>query len=169
MKYLDYEVTQLPDSVEILFCKPLDENGETKKASEEQMKIILFGMTATQQQIDEAYDVFRKEYNLLLILEDRLKKIGCPLDKAARLLVAISCKTPGEVVMYSSYLAYKMRKIGLDSLSLEKICTDIFPMGFFTEKTLSEHWDIQKVNTKGNPGSDNLLDYSTAFESLLTK
>ncbi len=167
MKYLNYEVTELPNSVEDLFCKPLDENGETEKASDNQMKMILFGMTATQQQIDEAYDGFRKEYNLLLILEDRLKKIGCSLDKAARLLVAISCKSPGEVVMYSSYLSYKMKKMGLDSLSLEKICTDIFPLGFFTEKTLREHWDIQKVNTNGNPGSDNLLDYLKAYESIM--
>jgi len=167
MKYLNYEVTELPNSVEDLFCKPLDENGETEKASDNQMKIILFGMTSTPQQIDEAYEEFRKEYKLLLILEDRLKKIGCPLDKAARLLVAISCKSPGEVVMYSSYLAYKMKKMGLDSLSLEKICTDIFPMGFFTEKTLHEHWEIQKVNTSGNSGSDNLLDYLKAYESIM--
>ena len=40
MTYLDYEVTQLPDSVEMIFCKPLDEDGVRKGLDETQQKII---------------------------------------------------------------------------------------------------------------------------------
>jgi hypothetical protein len=60
-----------------------------------------------------------------------------------------------------------MKKLGIDFLDIEKICTDIFPTGFFTEKSLHDHWDIQKVKTEGNYGSDNLLDYRSASESLM--
>ena len=167
MNYLDYEVTKLPYSVENLFCKPLDENGEIQRASDGQMKIILFSMTSSSHEIDEMYDKLKDEYMILPILEGRLKFLGCKLDKASRILISISCKTPGEAVMYSCYLAYKMKKLGIDFLDIEKICTEIFPTGFFTEKSLHEHWDMQKVKTDGNYGSDNLLDYREASESLM--
>lgn len=167
MNYLDYEVTKLPDSVENLFCKPLDENGEIQGASDDQMKIILFSMTSSIQEIDEMYDKLKDEYMILPILEGRLKFLNCELDKASRILISLSCKTPGEAVMYSSYLAYKMKKLGIEFLEIEKICTEIFPTGFFTEKSLKDHWNIQKVKTDGNYGSDNLLDYRSASGSLM--
>ena len=166
MKYLDYEVTKLPDSVEVLFCKPLSENGKIEKATENQMKIIFFAMTSSRDKIDEMYESIKEEYMILPILEDRLKCLGCNLDKASRILISISCETPGEAVMYSCYLSYKMKELGLDRLTIENICSDIFPMGFFTKETLKEHWNIQKVNTNNNHGSDNLLDYIQASVSI---
>lgn len=167
MKYLDYELTKLPDSIEILFCKPLSVNGKIQRATEDQMKIIFFGMTSPPHKIDEVYESLRDEYMIFPILEDRLKKLGCKLDKASRILISMSCQTPGEAVMYSCYLAYKMKELGLDLLTIEKICTDIFPDGFFTRETLKEHWDIQKVKTENGRGSDNLLDYPQAAFSIM--
>ena len=167
MNYLDYEVTELPDSVENLFCKPLDQNGEIQKASEMQMSLIFFAMTSNNEEVDEMYESVKKDHMLLLILEDRLKKVGCPLDKASRLLISTACKSPAEVVMYSSYIRYKMKELGIDFLDIEKLCSEIFPGGFFTEKTLREYWDLQKVKTESNRGSDNLLDYLKAYESMM--
>lgn len=167
MKYLDYEVTKLPDSIEMLFCKPLSESGKIEKANENQMKIIFFAMTSSPSEIDGMYEDLKNEYNILPILADRLKKLGCNVDKSSQILIALSCHTPGEAVMYSCYLAYKMKEFGLDSLTIEKICTDIFPMGFFTKETLKEHWDIQKVKTENGRGSDNLLDYPKAAVSIM--
>jgi hypothetical protein len=167
MKYLDYEVTELPDSVENLFCKPLDQNGEIQKASEMQMRLIFFSVTSNQEDIDEMYDGIKKDHMLLSILEDRLKKIGCNLDKASIILLSTACKTPGEAVMYSSYIGYKMKELAIDFLDIEKLCSEIFPNGFFTEKTLHDHWDLQKVKTESSGGSDNLLDYLKAYESIM--
>lgn len=167
MEYLDYEVTELPDSVENIFCKPLDQNGSIQKANENQMKIIFFGMTSPKSEIDAMYENFKNEYMLINILDSRLKMLGCEVDKMSQILISISCETPGEIVMYSNYLAYKMKQLGIDSLDLEKTCTQIFPSGFFTKESLHEYWDKQKVNTKGNPGSDNLLDYSSACVSIM--
>jgi hypothetical protein len=167
MKYLDYEVTKIPDSIEMLFCKPLSENGKIEKATENQMKIILFAMTSTPREIDEVYESIKNEYMILPILADRLKNLGCIVDKASQILISMSCQTPGEAVMYSFYLAYKAKELGLDSLTIEKICTDIFPTGFFTRETLKDHWDIQKVKTDNREGSDNLLDYKQASLSIM--
>ena len=62
-----------------------------------------------------------------------------------------------------------MKQEGIVELSLDRLCVDIFPIGFFSEDSLHEYWDKQKVNPRKNPGGDNLLDYPKASESLLTK
>jgi hypothetical protein len=62
-----------------------------------------------------------------------------------------------------------MKQEGIDKLSIHRLCVDIFPVGFFSSESLHEYWDKQKVNTGKNTGGDNLLDYSKASESLLTK
>jgi hypothetical protein len=169
MTYLDYEVTQLPDSVEMIFCKPLDENGVRKGLDELQMKILITLLQLPQDKIDEMYDDIKSKHWLLAVFEGRLNHIGCKIDKASRLLLSLSCSTPGAAVMYTYYIAYKMKQEGIDELSLDRLCVDIFPVGFFSEDSLHEYWDKQKVNPGKNPGGDNLLDYSKASESLLTK
>jgi hypothetical protein len=115
------------------------------------------------------YDDIKSKHWLLAVFESRLNHIGCKIDKASRLLLSLSCSTPGAAVMYTYYIAYKMKQEGIDELSLDRLCVDIFPVGFFSEDSLHEYWDKQKVNPGKNPGGDNLLDYSKASESLLTK
>ena len=169
MTYLDYEVTQLPDSVEMIFCKPLDENGVRKKLDEQQMKILITLLQLSPDKLEEMYKDIKSKHWLLSILEGRLDHIGCKLDKASRLLISLFCSTPGDAVMYTYYIAYKMKEAGIKELSLNRVCADIFPFGFFSEESLHEYWDKQKVNPGKNSGGDNLLDYTKASESLLSK
>lgn len=169
MTYLDYEVTQLPDSVEMVFCKPLDENGVRKELDEQQIKILITLLHLSPDKIDEMYDDIKSKHWILGILAGRLDHIDCKLDKASRLLISLSCSIPGAAVMYTYYIAYKMKQEGIDELSLDRLCVDIFPAGFFSEDSLHEYWDKQKVNSGKNLGGDNLLDYPKASESLLMK
>jgi len=169
MTYLDYEVTQLPDSVEMIFCKPLDENGERKRLDSQQTQILLTLLQLSPEKIDEMYDDIKSKHWLLAILEGRLEHINCKIDKASRLLMSLSFSTPGDAVMYTYYIAYKMKELGISDLSIEQLCVNVFPFGFFSEDSLHEYWDKQKVNPGKNPGGDNLLDYPKASESLLTK
>jgi hypothetical protein len=83
--------------------------------------------------------------------------------------MSLSFSTPGDAVMYTYYIAYKMKELGISDLSIEQLCVNVFPFGFFSEDSLHEYWDKQKVNPGKNPGGDNLLDYPKASESLLTK
>jgi hypothetical protein len=169
MKYLDYEVTQLPDSVEMVFCKPLDENGIRKGLDDSQMRILVTLLQLPKISIDEMYEDVKSKHSLLAILEDRLNHINCKIDKASRIFVSLACSTPGEIVMYTYYIAYAMKKGNIDDLSIERLCLDIFPVGLFSEDSLHEYWDKQKVNPGENMGGDNLLDYSKASESLISK
>ena len=169
MTYLDYEVTQLPDSVEMIFCKPLDEDGVRKGLDETQQKIIIKLLQLSQSDIDEMYDDIKSQHGILSILEGRLDSINCKIDKASRILISLSCSTPGEAVMYTYYIAYIMKKNDIRDLSLDRLCIDVFHVVFFSKESLYEYWSKQKVNQGKNQGGDNLFDYPKASESLLMK
>jgi hypothetical protein len=69
--------------------------------------------------------------------------------------------------MYANYIAYKMKVNNLETLNIDDLCSLVFPFGFFTDETLEEFWDIQKVRVpSGERGSDNLLDYHEASLSI---
>lgn len=166
MNYLEQEVTELPDSIETIFCKPLDEEGKRQPLSEIMMKLLIHVATCKQEGIDELYGKAKSEWALLSILEDRLGSLNCAVDKGPLVVMSMACKTPGECVMYANYIAYKAKKLEVSRVTINDFCMDIFPTGFFTDDTLSDHWDKQKVKSNG---SDNLLDYLSAAESLIMK
>lgn len=167
MKYLDYKVTELPDSIENLFCKPLDEKGERVGLDDIQIQIITLAMVSPKEKTDYMYEKLKSDNYLSLILEDRLKSINCKTDNGVKILITYSCKSPGEVVMYTYYLAYKMKELGIEFLDMEALCLEVFPKGFFSSETLEKYWYTQKVDTGGKKGGDNLLDYTKAAESLM--
>ena len=168
MEYLNYEVTQLPDSIENLFCKPLDENGKREKMSEMQTQIVYLSLTLPDSDIDSLYSEIKKNDIGLSILEDRLQLLNCEHDKRSMIVIALFCETPGEAVMYAHYLAYKSKELKLDSINSTNLCDSIIPFGPFTKDTLYEYWNKQKVICEEvvYRGSDNLLDYSSAAISI---
>ena len=166
MNYLDYEVTNLPNSTEDLFCKPLDKNGKKIPLSEMEARVLMLAISSTDEQINEIYNELKSKYNLMLILEDRLEALNCKFDIRAIIASAIFCSTPGEAVMYANYIAYKVKTSPYDIFDTDAFCHYVFPYGKFTNDTLSEYWDKQKVSTGENIGSDNLLDYQKASESI---
>lgn len=159
---LDFETTEDPNAVESIFCEKMG-SGKIEPLSEDMTKILV--TLIMSDLIDEIHkDVASKTIHLK-ILEDRLKSMGKDIGKAAAVFVSLACETPGEAVMYSYYISYKMKQLGLgNSIDLDILCTDIFPRGLFTRETLDEVWDLQKVKRK--TGSDNLLDYFSASKSL---
>jgi hypothetical protein len=168
IEYLDHSMTEDSNSVEILFCQELEKTGKINPLGEEMMKILITLVTR-KDSIDEIYNDVKKKTALIAILEDRLGTMNRELDKGAALFIGLSCETPGDSVMYAYYLAHKMKQNGIGKiLELEKLCMDIFPNGLFEKESLDEIWDKQKVSRgEGVSGSDNLLDYRKASESLI--
>lgn len=168
IEYLDHSMTEDSNSVEILFCQELEKTGKINPLGEEMMKILITLVTR-KDSIDEIYNDVKKKTALIAILEDRLGTMNRELDKGAALFIGLSCETPGDSVMYAYYLAHKMKQKGIGKiLELEKLCMDIFPNGLFEKESLDEIWDKQKVSRgEGFSGSDNLLDYRKASESLI--
>lgn len=79
--------------------------------------------------------------------------------------------SPGACVMYLYYIKSKLRKP--DTLiDINVIAMDLFPMGFFNEKQLSDIWLAQKVRKDDgldecncHGAADNLLDYDETWRN----
>lgn len=72
-------------------------------------------------------------------------------DKAALMISAV-CKSPGEAVMYCNYLQWKSDERHLPVITINDICMNIFPFGFFSHESLEKAWTNQKI------GGANMLD-----------
>jgi len=96
------------------------------------------------------------------ILKSRFEVFGYKISNTVTSLVCclINTLSPGNLVMYANYLAYKCKINHWDELTADNICIDLFPCGGFTEESLTEAWKNQKVN------GVNLLDMADAGESI---
>lgn len=84
------------------------------------------------------------------VVESITNRIQLELTTGAKLFLSGLAKSPGEAVMYLSYLKYKQQEnkriFGMKELSW------LFPEGFLTTEELSRLWDKQKYDGK------NMLD-----------
>lgn len=93
------------------------------------------------------------------------------LDSKLTLWLILTCKSPGNAVMISAYLKWKMNELGRNSFDLDAY-TRLFPMGFPTEDELTWLWECQKLAAKTDeefkemPGTGNLLDCPLAYKSF---
>lgn len=83
---------------------------------------------------------------------------------AATLFMATLIDRPGVSTIYANYIQYKAFKKGLKKVGIQHIA-DMMPFGIFSKETLSQAWDKQKYQNNGI-GSDNMLDYYSAQESI---
>jgi hypothetical protein len=169
--FLDYEVTNQDNGIEVHFCEPLDTKGEKSNMSDEDSQIFLTLCFVSEEDSNEMYNDVYKASGILKIFSSRAEYAGLKIDKKSSIMISVLCETPGEAVMYVYYLLYKAKQLGLkNGITFNDLGEKIFPFGFFTKKTLDFYWDEQKVkkNTESS-GSDNLLDYKTASMSLVNE
>lgn len=165
--FLDYSVTSQENSVEIYFCKPLDEKGDKRQLTEDESRIFMILMMISDDEVSKMYEEIQKASFISKIITSRAEYAGLKMDKKTAIMLSIICQTPGEAVMYVYYLLYKAKQLGVKEIDFETLGKSIFPWGFFSEETLNLFWDEQKIKKKNtDPGTDNLLDYSNASSSL---
>jgi len=161
---LDFVTTEDPNSVENIFCKLMEKS--KVQPMDEHMTKILISMILDSQLADQIHKEASSKSINISILEDRLRSMGKEIDKGAAIMVWLACETPGQAVMYSYYISYMMKQRQLGkAIDLQTLCSEVFPLGFFTQESLQSLWDEQKV--KRERGSDNLLDYTQASKSLV--
>lgn len=148
-----------------LWAEELDKQSKNKPLDD--IKIF---MTATmnEDRIEsdpEAKQIIEEGNNMASLIFKRIKFMHTyTATKAVLLFLESICPTPGIAVMYCNYLQYKMfyrkqKKLDMNTLAF------IFPMGFFSEHTLNEFWDKQKLLV--DRGSDNMLDYKELGSSMI--
>lgn len=83
---------------------------------------------------------------------------------AAAMFMATLIDKPGVSTIYANYIQYKAFKAGIKKVGLQDIAL-MMPFGVFSKDTLTQAWDRQKYRGD-HPGSDNMLDYRAAQETI---
>ena len=105
------------------------------------------------------------------IMTNRMATLPIELDVRSRAWLTLTgiCETPGEVVIYLAYLTCWAAEKGKKVVTFDDLVYGPFAMGIFTRESLTMAWDNQKVSPPTAGNSDNLLDYSSAYASVLNK
>lgn len=82
------------------------------------------------------------------------------------LLLAFSNFTFATSTMIANYLQYISKIKCIKRFDIDILARDIFPLGVFSEKTLNEAWELQKVEADTRHPNDNMLDYSFCCKSI---
>lgn len=158
---LSKETTTEPDAIEKIFCVPF-EKLEQYPMDNEIENIFLFLLMA-----DPDKKLNTEKPFLYKVIEKRVQYCFNYAINDARLIMilCILAVSPGCAVMYLTYLQYYCKNKSKKTLTIEDL-GNIFPRGFPCEDDLHKLWDAQKVKPNRG-GSDNLLDYATAMQSIM--
>lgn len=162
---LDFSETKNPKAIEELVCLKINRTEKypmTMAQTEMLVRMLLAGSAfKLDKNIEIPFGIRTITSRIQTCPNISKEDIRLPL-----FLVYIS-QVPAIAVMYIWHLQYWGYKNHNDKVDLEVMCEEIFPFGFPSKESMMEIWDGQKVMTQEIIGSDNLVDYSTAGESIL--
>lgn len=111
-----------------------------------------------------------KDVDVAKVITLRVKKLHTyRLSPKALFVISFLSKSFGVGIMYIWYLQYWSFKNNVDFIDDIMLFDNVFPNGFFSDKSLQVFWNAQKVKRTSVMSSDNLLDYYNAGESILKK
>lgn len=106
-------------------------------------------------------------WNTAAIMYSRLKKFHTyTVSNAVLVFMGCIMNSPGIAVEYCNYMQYKCWQYGIKHINMDILKKRIFPMGFFSEETLREMWDKQKIIPKDSGSLANMLDHPEFMESI---
>lgn len=155
-----------PDSIQ-KWCEELD----TKKTETLSQKDELFlrRFIPEEKEIENDPEIKRLlgGWNAAAIMYSRLKKFHTyTVNNAVLVFMGCIMNSPGIAVEYCNYMQYKCWLYGIKHINMDILKKRIFPMGFFSEETLHEMWEKQKIIPKDGGGLANMLDHPEFMESI---
>lgn len=149
------------------WAKWLDSQPRNTPISKDNFEIFFKLIMITNKKEDS--ERFEKELgdklNAEKILISRFELFGYKISNIATLMICLMIEqfSPGNIVIYANYLAYKCKQNHWDGIDHDKVVKDLFPFGSFSNDTLNQAWQKQKsdINYAGN-----LLDNGPAGKSL---
>lgn len=156
-----------PDSIQ-KWCEELD----SKKASKEYNYIQEFKRISTcEDDIEKIYNSGDKEcFNRWFgapLFYKRIKEYhSFTTTKAVMMFLGAFISRPGIVVEYCNYIQYRCWLCGIKHIDMSLFNLFICPNGFFSEETLHEMWEKQKIIPKDGGGLANMLDHPEFMESI---
>lgn len=175
---LENKETKNQGAIEERFCKPFESLPRHSMNSE------LTGMLIGLLLADKGRPDNLKDIEIPWLVKVIQKRVEICFDYTItdfRLLffIALLSETPGNAVMYLTYIQYYYKKLLTEGapilpdgaskidVDLQAFC-EIFPNGFPSKEDLLTVWDAQKVkrSAPNKIESDNLLDYDSALQSI---
>jgi len=164
---LENSMTKNPQAVEEVFCKPFSSIGIRPMTAEESSSLLMFSI-ADKRNSDESIIGNTELPFAIQIMRKRIEtSFTFQMTEPLELFVGLISGSAGNVIMYLTYLQYRAKKMDKKILNIEDFC-NIFSLGLPNDEGLHRMWENQKVkHSETNPiGSDNLLDYNSAMESI---
>jgi hypothetical protein len=161
MKRIPFEKASEQNSVELLFSEKFKDL-DCHELSDE-MSQIMFGLIMVQSDselLKTLCDGFLSQ-----VITERFYALGYTMDHKTNIFICILCENRINSIMYCHYLAYWCKKNKVQKIYFNDFCNYIFPFGFPSNKDLNNLWESQKL--EGYTGSDNLLDYFRASNSIM--
>ena len=144
----------------------LDSQSKNTRLNNEQMKMFM-AMTMNEEKVETDSDALNlvapKQPNFASMLYNRIKSCHTySISVAAAVFMSTLIKRPGESTIYANFLQYKSFKMGKKRITMREIAL-IWPFGFFSEETLHQAWDKQKM---AGCYASNMLDSYEAQKSI---
>jgi hypothetical protein len=169
---LENNITQQSDSIEKIFCEPFSELPIRSLTRDEAILLA----TVTTIEMDSLSIKFKdlKEEDIptsILLMQKSLRtRFNFEMSESLQIMISSICESVGLVVMYLTYLQFQSKKRNKKKLNISDF-GEIFPNGIPTDESLHKLWLSQKIKkVKSNiNGSNNLLDYQSALQSIILK
>lgn len=151
-----------PDSIQ-KWCEELDSKEKCEMSKEDTE--IFFKIKLREDKINN--DQYCKAMLAMSITHNRIKQFHTfTANNAVLMFLDCMIESPGIAVEYCNYMQYKCWQRGIKHIDMETFSRYIFPMGFFSEETLREMWDKQKIIPKNGGSLANMLDHPESMESI---
>jgi hypothetical protein len=165
---LDEKQKDNPCGVETFFCKVLADF-DPQALTKEQTKIMIALQFSQGDDLLKFEQEVKKIYWFYDGIDKRIKAyFTYDMDIKAKIILCSWCKSIGDMVIYLTYIQYLCKKYKIKHVNSDVMCMAFFPMGIFSDEIREKAWKVQKIK-QGDGYSDNLLDYGSAYYSILFK
>lgn len=128
---------------------------------ESKIFIVCYMQEEKMNQDPELMKLLESKENYSSVLWNRLKRHTVDVSPAVCLFLGYHIESFGISTMIANYLQYVAYKHNVKKIGMKEIGEIVFPLGFPTEETWRELWDMQKADDGGN-----ILDDAACGESI---
>ena len=129
------------------WAKELEGAPKRDLTREESLAFITMGEAEKEEDSSgfrQMFDSLLGEWNGVALLHRRLSLHDYTMSKAAQITCGLMINTPGEMTMMANYIQYQCYKHRINHVDMKSLSKFIMPLGWFSQRVLSEFWDKQK-------------------------
>lgn len=175
-RILPKEITE--NSIEKIVCEPMDKLKKVPMNEIQSTAMLAFLMRGSESR-NLANKILEKQVWTANAMLKRIKaQFDRDIDPRVAALIGLGGYVVGGCILIGYYLQWKANQLGIEGeITMDHFAEKIFPFGLFSENDINQIWDSQKVFNADeefeglnlDKGTDNLIDYEYAAQSLFQK